>query len=210
MSEQVQEFGSPPINEGIDEINYAIAGADNLMARSVERRQGDIADRANANAIYDVYIVNLMVLLTSKIEILNQRALANEPITPELRQEWVTAVSRLSAIMRARSKAPINGIRVPATALSATALARLPVIAMRRERDFDADRALALSAVLVDGNVSEASAQNCNAARFYLRDARDLLPELADNSTEEARLRQWVNLTVARVNASCEQGETGG
>jgi hypothetical protein len=57
--------------------------------------------------VQDIYLRNTIVFLTTKLQLFNQSELSNRFMPEMIRQEWVDALGRLIALLKARSGSAI-------------------------------------------------------------------------------------------------------
>ena len=127
--------GSWPLGQTLSELDYALHGADYMIAQSVAWAIQHPADQQGADGIFDVFNRNLLILLTTKLDLFDQHALAGEAISDASRQVWAETLSRLLAILRARSNAPVvtsDNSTLPLTTLDKNSLTRWPIISVDR------------------------------------------------------------------------------
>jgi hypothetical protein len=168
--------GSWPLGQTLSELDYAIHGADYMIAQSVAWAIQHPADQQGVDGIFDVFNRNLLILLTTKLDLFNQHALAGEAISDSSRQVWAETLSRLLAILRARSNAPMvtsDNSTLPLTTLDKKSLVHWPMISVDRIYTLNASLAIALSVILVENDRSKASALACNTSLYYIKDARN-------------------------------------
>ncbi|MBR0773695.1 hypothetical protein JQ625_02515 [Bradyrhizobium diazoefficiens] len=221
--------GSLPLDLVRSQIEYAVLGADVILARSAdllarnergapsgqleqkigtdeEKKAKDDADKAAK--VYDIFLRNLFALLPTEVDIYVQRALAGEPISEQHRQSWIKAASRLHAMLRLRLALPIADIDgLNPIDLDERTKGRLRADVRtdpesKIDPDFllQADLAIALSAILLqDGN--RASAKNCNAALIYVNEASAAVqPTVEDNKLDRAQELRLRELIGAVAN----------
>jgi hypothetical protein len=198
-----------PLDQTISDLDYAIRGADILKSRSAQLLADHPKEPNPGGDIFDIFARNELVTLTVKLQLFNQRALANEALPEAFRQAWILALSRELALLKTRAKAPmVLSDIVPSTTLDQTTIARLPVAKIEEDIILEADLAIALSIILVEGSRSKTSALACNTALFYINDAREkarrLVEEFALDRAQETRWKQIVSITGQRVADSCD------
>jgi hypothetical protein len=208
--------GSWPLGQTLSELDYALHGADYMIAQSVAWAIQHPADQQGADGIFDVFNRNLLILLTAKLDLFNQHALAGEAISDSSRQVWAETLSRLLAVLRARSNAPVvtsDNSTLPLTTLDKKSLTRWPMISVDRIYTLNASQATALSVILIENDRSKASALACNTSLYYIKDARTQIEDVitAHDVTllpAQTRLKRLTSLIASRAGESCDWEES--
>jgi hypothetical protein len=197
-----------PLDLVISDIDFARQGADYMISLSRSRAQQQPADQVAADQIFDLYCRNLLLFLTTTLEIYNQRGLAGEDIKEFHRQNWTQAFSRLIRILNVRSAAPFATFDdLPTSTIDDKDRNRWPSIFVEERAMFNANLTAALSAVLRGSNGSRSSSAACAAARYYLSIAQSIVPsfvhEVELGTANRARLDQYILSVSEHVHGSC-------
>jgi hypothetical protein len=158
--------------------------------------------------VYDIYLRNTVILLTTKLQLFNQIELSNRSIPATTRQEWTDTLGRLIALLKARSN---SAILIPSNIALSTIDARktmvLPTMNIQADYLVDADLASALSILLIEGHGLAPSPMSCNLSLFLVDDAdqqtRSIVDKLKLDKAQETRWRQLVSVVAQRVADSC-------
>jgi hypothetical protein len=207
---KVQSESNWPLNEMVEQVNYALRAADYFVAQSAKWKQDHPGDkeRETAEAIFDVYNVNTARLLALYLGIYNERALRGEPIGEAQLHQWTRVLGRLLAISHARHRdsLPVEG--VPEPSLDSETARKWPSITMPDRFLIDVNVSIALSLVLRQRD-AHPSASACAAARYYLSNADgnrvQLYNEGSINVAEKGRLDQFIRTVGYRIGSYCAQ-----
>jgi hypothetical protein len=201
----------------LSDLNYAIRGVDLMMSRSADwmvqhakaKNPGkDVNEEKLVAEIFDIFLRNLLVTLTTKLQFFNQVELAKESLPDSARQEWTDALTRALAIMKARLKASIVlPEKLPLGSLDQLSISRLPLAKIEQDFILDADLAISLSLILIEGTRSSPSALTCNTSLYFLNDASDrtktIVQEKGLDTAQETRWKQLVSVIAQRTADSC-------
>jgi hypothetical protein len=198
-----------PLELTLSDLDYAIQGADLMMSRSADLLARHSKVPEPAGEIFDIFIRNVLIALTTKLQVFNQRVLANESLPEHLRQSWIQALSRLLAMMKTRSITPlVSSDTLPSTTLDQTTTLRLPLAKVEQDYILEADLAISLSIILIEGARPKATAIACNTALYYVNDAKHRLKNVVDDNSldraAETRWRQLVAVIAQRTADSCD------
>jgi len=247
MSEaKVETLALWPLEPTVSEINYSLKGVEMMIARSAQcldnlksKRAAQLpspddvvkpppCDEAHQKLwsdIYNTYLRNLLIVLSTKIKYFNEIELSGRLMTESSRQEWADALGRLVALLKARLETSIGTPEnLPVQVLDERKKRRLPlpILGWSENSDvlFDAEQVTALSLILFEGRAVRPSAQACNLSLFLLNDAGTLTErikkQLSLERPQEMRWQQLLNVVAQRVAASCSwvdrrgQGQDGG
>jgi hypothetical protein len=219
---RVNSPGLWPVERTLSDLNYAIRGADLMMSRSADWMVQHAGAKSSGKdeeklvlEIFDIFLRNLLVTLTTKLQFFNQIELTKESLSDSARQEWIDALSRALAIMKARLKAAIVlPERLPLASLDQLSISRLPLAKIEQDFILDADLAISLSVILIEGTRSSPSALSCNTSLYFLNDATDraktVVQEKGLDTAQEIRWKQLVSVIAQRTADSCAWRETTG
>ena len=101
---------------------------------------------------------------------------------------------------------------LPTAVLDQTTGLRLPEAKIELDIILDAELAVSLSIILIEGSRSSASALACNTALYYLHEGRRKISAVVNENTQdkadvrpsEMRWEQLVAVIAQRVGNSCE------
>jgi hypothetical protein len=202
------------LDEKIGELDFAMAGADHMIAVSRKRAE---AAKANPTAlagsakkysdIVDVYFVNKFKFLIQYLEIYCQHSLAGQVLPEQDRDRWARFYKQMESALNVWEFGPSLDLdRVKGTPNTASEFSQWVTTTQaefRKEDKFDAWVAMAQSAVMLTERNNRASAQGCTTGRFYLRQAKTVLPSIFDDISATSRLRGYVFQIEERLKASC-------
>lgn len=203
-----------PLDEKIEELDVAMAGAEHMITMSDKRadevrreaiKTGKTSNTVPYDEISEVYYVNKLTFLNRYLEIFCQHSLSGDTLSGEDRYRWARYYKLIERVI---------GLWEPGTWLDIDGLAEMPTLQNQAdwkktrtkilpEVRFDTKVAMALSAVLLTERNNRATPQACSVGQYYLGRARDMLTEVVSNESEKSRLRGYLLQIGARVKASC-------
>jgi hypothetical protein len=213
-----------PLDEKIAELDYAMKGADLMVVQSRQRLKetspkalalrGKAPDKSEKyNAIIGLYFRNKIVLTSRYIEVYYLRSLAGDTLSEPDRIKWIHFYRQAEGILN------LNSVSVKLTLKDSNeyALATRDVPDLSRavaaleagfpQVLFDIRIGMALSSIMLTEENHKSSNQACALSDFYLRAAKDMIPDLAKainlERADSARLRGYILQVQARIDASC-------
>jgi hypothetical protein len=214
---QLKSSENWPFDEILTEIDYAIRGVSLMIARSSkmmeDRRRSRLSTRRKDNngvvkppleqEILETFERNLFILLSEKLALFNQRALASERLSDAARQDWLYTYSRMIEILRARHSAPISVIEnLPAAPLDEQTRQSWDQAHIGPEFLVDGSISMAMSSMLIEEGEGKISALGCNTALYFERNARARANDLMQSSEAFVRKNQDAvvnNLKITRI-----------
>jgi hypothetical protein len=200
-----------PLDEVIEELEMAIRGGDNLISKAMEKARLNNYDKEQATLVLNQYNRNRVLFLTRMLDTYNDRVLSGETINEFHRQTWTHALSRTLALLQRREDIPFAGFDdVPAWVDDDASLKTWPSAKIDKSLLFDANIAVALSAILRANHGRRASSASCAVAASVLEQAKSdpLLRETSvanepPSQSDLSKIRQYLATVSARVSESC-------
>ena len=200
-----------PLDEEVEELDFAMAGADHMVDMS--RKKSDEARRGATkagkrtlstpyDAIIKVYFSNKFVFLTRYLEIFVQHWLSGEVLEEYSKFKWTQFYKQAEAVLNLRELGPSLDLEGPGASVEQD-LQEWRNINIGPEVRFDARIALALSAIMLTERKNKSTSQACTIGRFQLLKAKELLPDVTSNEADKSRLRGYLSQIEARVKAVC-------
>jgi AraC-like DNA-binding protein len=200
-----------PLDEMIDELHVSYKTIQRLLqdASSSTDAAAQRLTFSVRNAIFDRFRINLFIVLIRFNELYIARELAGEHLPVEHRIRWENVAKSLEIARRFGE------------------LSRLPPLSVGSESDvrwfkfprwnvsdvpdhfrFDADIALALSAIILNEKNGRAPADACATAKFYASSAKTTTEEIIELRPERkpllhARLDSYLKTVRNRIDSSC-------
>jgi hypothetical protein len=205
-----------PLEETLEELRFAMAGADHMIrsSREIPSDRYKLAVKCDEpkkekncfDEIIKVYFNNKFIILNRFLEIYDKHFLSGGILSEQHRYEWARSYKQLEAVLNLQRFGPsVNLDRVAGSPLAERDRAAWAKVDVRSEYEFDARVAMALSSVmLTEGPSRNSTPQACTAASFYLKEAREKIPSLSDKKPDQdSRLHGYVAQIESRVRASC-------
>jgi hypothetical protein len=204
---QLKSFDSWPVDTILTNLDFATKSLDTLIAKTAglipnepiakqppkpspkTRNSGD----PDPEVFFGIVNRNLVILLSTKLGLFNQRALAGEALTQVSREDWLRTYSRMIANLDARFEAPIVAMdNLPPTKVNDKNRVRWPSIDIAPEYLVDVDFAIAISSILLGQIQGNVPALSCNTALYYLRKASDNMKGFIDREYRTAEHKDFV------------------
>ncbi len=204
-----------PLDEKLEELDFAMIGADNMISMSRKRadavrrdaaKVGKTGNTSSYDGIVEVYFANKFVFLNRYLEIYCQQSLSGDTLSEQDRYKWARFYKQMEGVLGLREPATLLDLDgLGGSSLAGQDLPEWKKIKVGPEVLFDARVAMALSAVMLTERRNKAAAQACTVGRFYLGEAKDALPDVVSNEADRSRLRGYLLQVEARVKASCPE-----
>ncbi len=223
---RVRSPGSWPLQQSLYDLNYAIHGIDVYLQKAADRvepkQTGSSASGAGSGQksckdqsgiygqIYDIYLRNSLIALTTKLQLFNQNELANRWMPASARQEWEHTLGRLLQLLKGRLESAIalpDGI--PARTLDPLQVEHLPQLCIDDDYVLEADLAAALSVILRESRDARPTARSCNISLFLVNAADSTADKINQDQHQKLakpqriRWKQLVDVIAQRVASSC-------
>jgi hypothetical protein len=163
---------------------------------------------------------NLFILLSDKLAVYNQQALAGNRLPDAARQDWLLTYSSVIQLARALSEAPGSVIETGSVEqLDDLYRKELRAADITPEYRLDSSIALSMSSILIEESTGHVTTTGCNSARYFERRAvvhmEDLLNTgyVAQKSKNAAvtgqRLKKILSVISNHIAAACDGERTG-
>jgi hypothetical protein len=200
-----------PLDEEVEELDFAMTGAEHMINMSRKRADAVRQEAAKAgkpgnatryDEIVGVYFTNKFVFMNRYLEIFCQHTLSGDTLSEQDRFKWARFYKQMESVL---------SLRELGTSLDLDGLGGAPARDLDEWRKikifplvyFDARVAMAESAIMLTERKNRAPPQACAIGIFYLREAKDMLTDVASNEADRSRLRGYLVQIEARLKASC-------
>jgi hypothetical protein len=224
---RIRALGSWPLQQTLSDLNYAIHGIDVYLQKAADRIEADQNATGSSGdtgseqrsckvppglygKIYDIYLRNSLIALTTKLQLFNQIELANRSMPAASHQEWEHTLGRLLALLKGRLESAIAlPEAIPARKLDQRQLEHLPQLCIDDDYILEADLAAALSIMLIQGHDVRPSARSCNMSLFLVNAADSTADTINQNQQrrlgkpQQIRWKQLVDVIAQRVANAC-------
>jgi hypothetical protein len=203
-----------PLDEELEELNFAMAGADRLISAS-RNRAAELTGTASKagkqtatryDGIVHIYFRNKFIIQYLYLSTFFQRVLSGETLAPVDRQRWTQLYKQTESILNLRELGPSLSLADASATVDRDA-ADWTSFEIPPQYKFDARIALAMSAVMLTEQNNRSTPQACTIARFHAQKANELVPELVRNldfnEADKSRLHGFLLQIAARVRVSC-------
>jgi hypothetical protein len=199
---QLQSFESWPVDTILTNLDFSAKSLDALISKTAglipnepvpkepvskqpAKTQKPVA--ADPEDFFGIVNRNLMILLSTRLGLFNQRALAGEALAQVSREDWLRTYSRVVANLDARFEAPILAMdNLPPVKINDKSRVRWPSIEIPPEYLVDVDLATAISSILLGQTQGNVSALSCNTALYYLNKANGNAKAFIDKGYHDA------------------------
>jgi hypothetical protein len=199
-----------PLDEELQELDYAMQGSDYLINASREKANRIVRARVHFprkpkityDRIVHVYFRNKFIFLSRYLEIFCQHALAGETLEEHERFKWAQFYKQAESVLNLKELGPSLELDGVSPSIDRD-VAEWKNIDVSKEVTFDTRVALALSAVLLTENRNRSSQQACVVARSHAHRASELLLQLDQTEAGKSKLRGYLSQITAHIKASC-------